>query len=197
MSPQRSNRARLVEGTLRCLERLPPEQVTARAIAEESGANPASINYHFGSKDLLVVEAVIEGLDRWLAEVAARLDEVVARGPRERFERAAEVLRGGGRRTGLARNYVAALAKAQHNERIQHRLAEGIRRTRPRLATVLELGEDEVGEDAAALVLAMFHGLLLHSLLDSELDVGADRMLRAQSRLGAVLSGLDPHRHAF
>jgi AcrR family transcriptional regulator len=43
MSPQRSNRMNLIEGTLRCLERLPPERITARAIAEESGANLASI----------------------------------------------------------------------------------------------------------------------------------------------------------
>lgn len=191
MSPQRSNRARLVEGTLRCLERLPPEQVTARAIAEESGANPASINYHFGSKDLLVVEAVIEGLDRWLSEIADSLDEVAARRPKERFERAAEVLRTGGRHAGLVRNYVGALVKAQHNERIKDTLADGVRRTRPRLAAVLELGEDEIGQDTAALVLAMFHGLLLHSLLDSELAVGADRMVRAQARLGSVLSGVD------
>src|SRR5919106_6153791 len=57
VSPQRSNRSRLVEGTLRCLERLPPERITARAIAKESGANLASITYHFGSKDALVTEA--------------------------------------------------------------------------------------------------------------------------------------------
>jgi hypothetical protein len=44
MSPQRSNRARLIEGTLRCLERLPHERITARVIAAESGANLASIS---------------------------------------------------------------------------------------------------------------------------------------------------------
>ncbi|HET6213291.1 MAG TPA: TetR family transcriptional regulator, partial [Micromonosporaceae bacterium] len=59
MSPQRSNRANLIEGTLCCLERLPAERVTARAIAQESGANLASITYHFGSKDNLVTAAVV------------------------------------------------------------------------------------------------------------------------------------------
>src|SRR5918998_3796612 len=92
MSPQRSNRANLIEGTLRCLERLPPERVTARAIAAESGANLASISYHFGSKDELVTEAVIAGLDRWLAEIARRLDELGARAPEERFRAAFAVV---------------------------------------------------------------------------------------------------------
>src|SRR5918998_1617864 len=76
MTPQHSNRANLIEGTLRCLERLPPERITARAIAEESGANLASIAYHFGSKDKLVTEAAITGLDRWLEEVADGLGDV-------------------------------------------------------------------------------------------------------------------------
>jgi AcrR family transcriptional regulator len=66
VSPQRSNRDALLEGALRCLERLPPERITARTIAAESGANPASIAYHFGSKDNLITEAAITGLDRWL-----------------------------------------------------------------------------------------------------------------------------------
>src|ERR687894_2566488 len=92
MSPQPSNRGALLEGALRCLERLPPERITARAIAEESGANLASIAYHFESKDNLVTEAVIEGLDRWLADVAAGLDDLASHEPAARFRRAGEVI---------------------------------------------------------------------------------------------------------
>ena len=54
----------------------------------ESGANLASINYHFGSKDDLVTEAVIEGLDRWLEEVASGLGDVESQAPAERYRRA-------------------------------------------------------------------------------------------------------------
>src|SRR3712207_9291697 len=92
MSPQRSNRANLIEGTLRCLERLPPERVTARAIAEESGANLASITYHFGSKDNLVTEAVIEGLDRWLADITTALEGLTADTPAARYRQAAAII---------------------------------------------------------------------------------------------------------
>jgi AcrR family transcriptional regulator len=188
VSPQRSNRSNLIEGTLRCLERLPPERVTARAIAEESGANLASITYHFGSKDNLVTEAVIEGLDRWLADIAGSLGELASQAPATRFRRAAEVIETSRlRHTGLARNFVGALAKAQHDPRVRDLLAAGFHRSRPAVASLLGLGADQAGQDAAGLVLAMFDGLLFQVLLDPALAIDGDRMQRAQTRLLRVL----------
>jgi AcrR family transcriptional regulator len=178
MSPQRSNRATLIEGTLRCLERLPPERVTARAIAEESGANLASIAYHFGSKEELVTEAVVTGLDRWLEEIAAELERVVPE--QDRLRQAWEAVEATGRRhTGLARNFLAALARAQHDERVRRRLATGFRDARVEVARVLELEDD----DAGALALAQFNGLLFQSMLDPGLALDGDRVVRAQERL--------------
>lgn len=188
MSPQRSNRSNLVEGTLRCLERLPPERITARAIAEESGANLASIAYHFGSKDDLVTEAVIEGLDRWLADIARGLGDLASQEPAARFRGAGEAIENSRQRhTGLAKTFVAALAKAQHDPRIRDMLAAGFRRTRPNVASLLGLGSDQAGEDAAGLVLALFDGLLFQVLLDPALAIEGDRMQRAQARLRGVL----------
>jgi AcrR family transcriptional regulator len=187
VSPQRSNRLLLIEGTLRCLERLPPERVTARAIADESGANLASITYHFGSKDNLVTEAVIEGLDRWLADARERLGEVTARSPQERFRLAGEaIVDSRQRHLGLARNLVGALAKAQHDDRVRDLLAAGFRRSRPAVAALLGLGADEAGDDAAGLVLALFNGLLFQVLLDPDLAIDGERLERAQARLRTV-----------
>jgi AcrR family transcriptional regulator len=188
MSPQRSNRAKLIDGTLRCLEQLPLERVTARAITEESGANLASISYHFGSKDALVTEAVIEGLDRWLAEISAALGELGEQDPAQRYARANEAIATSRRRhAGLARNFIGALAKAQHDQRIRQLLADGFRRTRPEVAELLGLGADQAGEDAAGLTLALFNGLLFQALLDPDLAIEGDRMQRAQRRLRLVL----------
>src|ERR1700754_989341 len=109
MSPQHSNRQQLIDGALRCLERLPAERITTRAIAEESGANVASIAYHFGSKDDLVTEAVVEGLDRWLEEIATALGELDAPSPRERLRAALAVIETTrARHEGLARNFLGA-----------------------------------------------------------------------------------------
>jgi AcrR family transcriptional regulator len=188
VSPQRSNRAHLIEGTLRCLERLPPERVTARAIAEESGSNLASITYHFGSKDNLVTEAVIEGLDRWLADIASGLGELASQTPATRFRRAAQVIETSRQRhTGLAKNFVGALAKAQHDPRVRDLLAAGFHRSRPAVASLLGLGADRAGQDAAGLVLAMFDGLLFQVLLDPALAIDGARMQQAQTRLLRVL----------
>lgn len=188
MSPQHSNRARLVEGTLRCLERLPPERVTARAIADESGANLASIAYHFGSKDALVTEATIAGLDRWLAEVDRALDGVPERPAAARLGRAAAAIESSRRaHAGLARAFVGALAKAQHDPHVREMLADGFRRTRPRLAAVLRLGDDQAAEDAAGLVHSMFTGLVFQTLLDEGLAIRGERMQRGQARLRGAL----------
>jgi AcrR family transcriptional regulator len=188
MSPQRSNRDALLEGALRCVETLPPERVTARAIAGASGANLASIAYHFGSKDELVTEAVIAGLDRWLAEVARRLDALDAPDPAARLRRAWETIDATRRdHEALATTFLAALARAQHDERVRARLAAGFRRTRPAVAALLGLGEDQAGVDAAGLVLAQFDGLLFQSLLDPELAIEGERMQHAQSRLRDAL----------
>jgi AcrR family transcriptional regulator len=188
MSPQRSNRSTLIEGTLRCLERLPPERITARAIAAESGANLASISYHFGSKDNLVTEAVIQGLDRWLADIATGLGDLASQPPATRWRRTLEVVETSRQRhIGLARNFVGALAKAQHDPRVRELLAAGFHRTRPNVASLLGLGDDQAGHDAAGLVLGLFYGLLFQVLLDPGLAIDGDRMQRAQTRLRGVL----------
>jgi AcrR family transcriptional regulator len=188
VSPQPSNRSHLIEGTLRCLERLPPEQVTARAIAAESGANLASISYHFGSKDNLVTTAVIEGLDRWLEDIARGMEDLGQLPPPLRFRSAAEVVESTRlRHTGLARNFLGALAKAQHDARVRELLVEGFRRSRVNVADVLGLGSDQAGIDAGGLVLALFNGVLFQALLDDDLAIEGERMVRAQARLGTVL----------
>jgi AcrR family transcriptional regulator len=188
MSPQPSNRSVLVEGALRCLERLPPERVTVRAIAAESGANLASIAYHFGSKDELVTEAAILGLDRWLDDIEARLSglESVPAGDRLRRAVAAMEATGTGRE-GVARTFVACLARAPHDERVRELLAGGFARTRPELARVLGFGSGRGAEDAAGLVLSLFHGLLLQRALSPDLAIEGARMDAALARLGDAL----------
>jgi AcrR family transcriptional regulator len=188
LSPQPSNRANLIEGTIRCLEHLPPERVTARAIAAEAGANLASIAYHFGSKDNLITQAVTVGLDRWLAEIDDRLGELTTRDPAERYRRAGEIIEGTrGEHAGLESNFVSALAKAQHDPRVRELLAAGFGRTRPRIAALLGLGEDQAGTDAAGLIHSQFTGLLFQTLLDPALAIEGRRLERAQARLTRVL----------
>jgi hypothetical protein len=117
-----------------------------------------------------VTQAVVEGLDRsdrWLQKIATALGELDAPSPRERLHAAMAVIETTrARHEGLARNFLGALSRVQHSARIQLLLSEGFRHTRPNVAAVLTLGDDQTGEDAAGLVHSMFTGLLFQTLLE-------------------------------
>ena len=135
-----------------------------------------------------MTEAVIAGLDRWLEEIAADLGELAGRPSAERLRAVSELVeRSRTQRAGLARNFAAALARAEHEPRIRRLLADGFRHTRPSVAGLLGLGSDQAGVDAAGLLHSMFTGLLFQVLLDPSLAIDGARMAAAQTRLRAIL----------
>lgn len=187
MSPQHSNRSRLLEGAIRCLEQLPAEAVTARVIAAEAQANIASIGYHFESKDGLLAEAMAEGFRRWLAEIATGLADIPPDDTSARLQRSIEIVADGRRQhAGLARAFLSALARAPHDPRVRVPLADSYRQSRVALAKLLGLGADEAGDDAAAVLLATFDGLLIQALLDPARALNPERVETAQRRLAAL-----------
>lgn len=62
-----------MEATRTCIGRKGLAATTSRDITREAGANLAAITYHFGSKDRLVAEALLEGFRVWLAPTVAVL----------------------------------------------------------------------------------------------------------------------------
>lgn len=190
MSPQPSNRTALLEGALACLARLPIAQISARALAKEAGANLASIGYHFGSKDGLMTAAVVEGLDRWLVRITERLGTVDgAASPAERFQQAARAVDATrADHEDVARAFVVALALGHHDQEVAVHLIEGFLHTRPRVARLLGLGEDDTGTDAGGLVHALFTGLLVQALLSDELLIDGDRTMAALHRIAKTLA---------
>lgn len=184
---QPSNRGKLLEATLRCFDRLPLDRITVRAIAAEAGANVASINYHFGSRDALLSAAAVEGLDRWLVELASGLASISGDDSAARLARAAELVAATRvSRAPLARAYLTALAMSLHDDAVRLTLAEGFRRARPALAAVLGLGDDAAGSDAAGLLLGMFHGMLLQTVLDEGLAIDGVRFESGLARMTAA-----------
>lgn len=190
MSPQPSNRGALLEGALACLARMPVDQISARALAHESGANLASIGYHFGSKDGLMTAAVVEGLDRWLERIDERLASVNGTAqPAERFQQAVQAVDATrADHEGVARAFVVALARGHHDQEVSARLVEGFLHTRPRVALLLGLGDDDAGTDAGGLVHALFTGLLVQSLLSEDLVIDGDRIMAALYRVAERLA---------
>jgi AcrR family transcriptional regulator len=80
------NREQLLEGAKQCIVERGYAHTTARHISAASGANLASIGYHFGSKEALLREALIEMTQDWtdLWQISVYSD---ATDPLEAFEK--------------------------------------------------------------------------------------------------------------
>ena len=59
------HREDLLDGAKRCLLQKGFARTTARDIVKESGTNLASIGYHYGSKDALLVQAYVALVEEW------------------------------------------------------------------------------------------------------------------------------------
>jgi AcrR family transcriptional regulator len=59
------HKERLLEGAKKCLVELGYNRTTARDIVKASNTNLASIGYHFGSKDALLAQAMMELVEEW------------------------------------------------------------------------------------------------------------------------------------
>ena len=81
------HREDLLEGAKRCLIEKGFGRTTARDIVAASGANLASIGYHYGSKEALLSVAMIEATREWGEKIAAAAFSSGDGATRERFER--------------------------------------------------------------------------------------------------------------
>jgi AcrR family transcriptional regulator len=59
------HREDLLDGAKRCLLQKGFARTTARDLVKESGTNLASIGYHYGSKDALLVQAYVALVEEW------------------------------------------------------------------------------------------------------------------------------------
>jgi AcrR family transcriptional regulator len=83
------NREELLGGAKRCLRSKGFARTTARDIAAASGVSLAAIGYHFGSKEALLTQALVEATGEWVNEFGSILasDLGASATPMERFER--------------------------------------------------------------------------------------------------------------
>lgn len=142
------NREDLLEGAKRCLVERGWSNTTVRDIAAAAGVSHAAIGYHFGSRERLLVQALLEELD----ELDARMSP--AGPPAAAVARWQAVIESFTTDKSLWTSHLEAVAQAQRNDELRARLAEGQQRART------EMG----GSVALAVVL----GLMIQSLIDPE-----------------------------
>ena len=170
------NREDLLAGAKRCLIEKGYAATTARDIAEASGVSLAAIGYHFGSKDVLMNQAVFDSVGDWATELQ---DALTAEGagqapPLERFElvmrHTLKSFAGAG--SGLWHAQLELVSLAQRNEDLRAFLA-GIQEFAGSGLAELFLGMDlaeepEATRAAGAIMHAMFIGLIAKYFLDPE-----------------------------
>lgn len=176
----------LLAGAKKCLREKGYANTTARDIVAASGTNLASIGYHFGSKDALMTQAIIEMISEWGDRFAGEpVDAAADYGTRfaaHWHDLAAAV--SGDRQLSLASFENAATAMRV-----------------PELASIIAAGQEDarvgLGDDFAAtdadaetrraigsLMLAVTTGVIAQMLVDPERSPSPDDIVKAFRAIG-------------
>ncbi|MEV4433791.1 TetR/AcrR family transcriptional regulator [Streptomyces sp. NPDC049585] len=178
------HREDLLAGAKRCLLDKGWVRTTARDIVAASGANLASIGYHYGSKDALMMEAFMGLTEEWGEEVGRSLAGITTDASVSREERVALVLdrikesfAQDGAFWAAQLEVVGQLAK--HPE-LKERFAGVMPEGRRGMVAIFEGVDDrevpdEVARTAGALYHSMFIGMWVQWTIDpSAVGSGAD-----------------------
>ncbi len=195
--PQPSSRDQLLEGALLCLQTKGYARTTARDIATASGANLASIGYHFGSKEGLLNAAVARTCEDWTEAIGKAAFSSPDASPLERIARSWEAMIGSfEQQRPLLVSFVEAMAQAERSEELRAQMAALYSKLRDAVGDMVRasLGDDAepLGADprvVASYLIAVCDGLVLQWLLDPEDTPTAEQLTRS---LGAALLAADP-----
>jgi len=170
-----SHREQILEGAIVCVQTRGVAGTTTRDIAAAANASLASIPYHFGSKDALMDQALLEAIRRYSGHVQ-----------RQAFAGDAPPLQ------ALAKSLIATVdsfadagpllvslmeahVKAIHSEPLRERVAGNRRAAVARIAESVQDGlelegrlSDEQARAVSVLILALVDGLMLGWLVDRE-----------------------------
>jgi AcrR family transcriptional regulator len=171
------NREKLLEGAIKCLQEKGYARTTARDLAAASGANLASIGYHYGSKEALLNEAVAQGMILWARSVEEEAFAAEGASTAERLELALAAMtdRFDELEPYLV-SFVEAFPPAVRSDELRAALAAAYEDIRLSGADTLRrwLALDGVelsagdAETLVSLMLALCDGLILQWLLDRE-----------------------------
>ncbi|HEY1829938.1 MAG TPA: TetR/AcrR family transcriptional regulator [Acidimicrobiales bacterium] len=179
------NRAALLKGARQCLEQIGYARTTTRDVANAAGVSLGAIGYHFGSKEVLLNEAIAEGFRDWIASFAPLVIDSEGAGLDARLRQAIPqfyALMENNRPLLVA--FFEALAQAEHTPALRAQFAEQYRQSRAAAAEMLttSLGPQlaEIGidpETLGSLILALVDGLITQYLIDPDDTPSASALL--------------------
>jgi AcrR family transcriptional regulator len=193
-SADTGSKDRLRRAALHCIAQRGYAATSSRDIAREAGANVASINYHFGSKEALVTEALGECFGMWNQRVETAFVAAAGLAPHDQL---AAILHAAIDSFAELRSSVHACietyAPALRSEELRERMAAGyatVRESVVELATkAMQDGGMPVPENLAAItsvLMAVCDGLMLQWIADPDAPPNAAEALDALGAIGAL-----------
>lgn len=193
-----SNRDRILEGAIECVQTRGIADTTARDIAAAAGASLASIPYHFGSKEALLDLALRRAMERY----TDHLRDLVLANPGddsgETLARTFEVLVDSfGASEPLMASLMESYVRALHNDTHRERIAEHRRNLVERLTVLIEQAtpDREPGTDTrviAIVLLSLIDGLMLHWLMEPDDLPAPAALVDSLTSINQVLATREP-----
>ncbi|GHJ31627.1 MULTISPECIES: TetR/AcrR family transcriptional regulator [Streptomyces] len=189
------HREDLLAGAKRCLQEKGWSRTTARDIVAVSGANLASIGYHYGSKDALMREALFAAMSDWADDVERSLEADAATrdgqedDPAERFEtRWTRVLELFDRHQAVWRSQLEAILQVQHDPELREAFGRAQPEGRQGLVAILHgIDESEVDEETARVMgsfyMALVSGMVVQMTINPDLVPSAHDLVEAMRRI--------------
>ena len=179
------HRENLITAARECLLKAGYARTTVRDLVAASGANQASINYHFGSKEQLLTQALFDLNTEWGEMLFAVLSDPADEkaGPERRWARIIESIQ---EHRELWFVNFESVSYLQHDETIRKINAEGQRQARVALASAFgDLGPDADPKDGHAIgahYYSLLVGTALQWLTDPDTAPSAADVVRADWR---------------
>lgn len=186
------NREALLAGAKQCLRDKGYDRSTVRDIATAAGVSMAAIGYHYGSREVLLNQALFEILDEWGDSMGRALVRDADGSAKRDFERIWE---------GLIADFTAhpdlwlasveLFMQARRRPELRAPLADGMAQGRRGMAAILrDEPEDAVPEESVRTVgsvqLALMSGVMIQHLSDPESAPSAAEVLEGLRGLAGL-----------
>ncbi|MFF3329908.1 TetR/AcrR family transcriptional regulator [Streptomyces sp. NPDC002888] len=186
------HREDLLEGAKRCLLGQGFVRTTARDIVKESGTNLASIGYHYGSKDALLVQAyvsLIEGLGDTFDPAWGGAEATSAPGSLERFQEVwATIIRSLPEARAIWMLSLEVIIYADRLQEVRKLLAEAQEQGRSGIVPLFndvpeaELDKETVGTEGR-FYQTLLNGLMVQWLFDPDTATDAEQLTEGLRRV--------------
>lgn len=191
-SGHNGSKDKLLRGALSCIAQKGYASTSSRDIARAAGANVASINYHFGSKEALVSQALGQCFGMWNQRVE---DVFTATAGLPAHDQLAAILHAVidsfAELESSVHACIESYAPALRSDELREKLAAGYaalrESARQRVTAHMDGAPDNFGAIASVLM-AVCDGLMLQWVADPEAAPNADETLDALAALGALAS---------